>query len=338
VSADPVKSKDRAAGPVAAMLGFWLAAVMLWWAFAFYRLPPAAPEWLVRARDVCFRTVGNGLPDAAGWLMLVLPPLGMLAVLLLGWGAEIRSALAVLRARHGGQALAALLAAAVAVEAGWVTREVRERRTPSTGSEPDRGPLPDHYPRLGRPLPAFALVDGEGRTFGDADLRGEVSVLTFAFAHCETICPATVRRVVEGSRSLESRPRVVVMSVDPWRDTPSSLAGAARRFGLADGDRFLGGPVEDVNAALDALGVTRARDPANGDVSHPALVYVVDADGRIAYALLAPGADWVAEAVRRARQPAQPEPGVASVSDPADSSRPTSTTSPMPAVTSRSSS
>src|SRR5690606_6920465 len=38
--------------------------------------------------------------------------------------------------------------------------------------------------RPGDPVPAFKLVDQEGRTFTDADLAGDPTVLTFIFTRC----------------------------------------------------------------------------------------------------------------------------------------------------------
>ena len=59
-------------------------------------------------------------------------------------------------------------------------------------------------------------------------------------------------------------------------------------MGAADGVRpgsyLLSGTVEAVNSALDALQVARERVPDTGDIVHPALVYLVDAEGTIVYA------------------------------------------------------
>ena len=62
---------------------------------------------------------------------------------------------------------------------------------------------------------------------------------------------------------------------------------------------MLSGTVAEVNAALDALQVARQRVPDTGDIVHPALVYVLDGEGTIAYA--ASGhADLIEELARRA--------------------------------------
>jgi len=46
----------------------------------------------------------------------------------------------------------------------------------------------------------------------------------------------------------------------------------------------LSGAVDQVNSVLDAWGVARERNAATGDVAHPPLVYVLDPEGRIAFA------------------------------------------------------
>ena len=108
---------------------------------------------------------------------------------------------------------------------------------------------------------------------------------------------------------------VVVITLDPWRDSPARLPALARQFhlrgggdgghgGLGEagagrgGSYLLSGTVEEVNAALDALQVARQRVPDTGDIVHPALVYLLDGAGTIAYA--ASGhADLIEELARR---------------------------------------
>jgi len=76
----------------------------------------------------------------------------------------------------------------------------------------------------------------------------------------------------------------VVITLDPWRDTPARLPHLARQWGLEGVGHVLGGSVEQVEAALDGWSVARRRDPRTGEITHPALVFLVDAGGRIAYA------------------------------------------------------
>lgn len=289
----------------------WLAATMAWWAMAFARLPGTSPEWLLRAREICFGTVDNGLPDADGWLSLTGPPLGMLATLVVIWGPGLGQDL---RRRWRRPAWRAVLAGLVALPlAGgvWVGMRVADGLERGEAWRPDwtaaEAPMPETYPRLDRPAPAFALVDQHGERVSLADFEGRVAYVTFAFGHCSTICPLTVQNVLAGARELSPTPPVLILTLDPWRDTVHAVEAVAEKWSLGETGRILTGPVEKVNAVLDEWGISRERDLKTGDITHPPLVYVLDPGGRIAYALTEPSAGWVAEAGRRAAASASGE-------------------------------
>ena len=126
-------------------------------------------------------------------------------------------------------------------------------------------------------------------------------LLTFAFAHCETICP-TVVQTARAALDITAgvAPALWIVTLDPWRDTPGALPGLAARWQL-DGDkmRVLSADVDTVLGVLDAYHVPHQRNLQTGDITHPALVYIMDATGRIAYAFNNPSRAWLVEAVRR---------------------------------------
>jgi protein SCO1/2 len=117
-------------------------------------------------------------------------------------------------------------------------------------------------------------------------LRGQPVVIAFAFAHCQTICPLIVRDVNAALDRLRDR-RVValIVTVDPWRDTPERLPHIARQWQLGDGAHVLSGTVAEVSAVLAAWRIGIGRDPRTGDVTHAGAVYLVAPDGHLAYAL-----------------------------------------------------
>lgn len=129
-------------------------------------------------------------------------------------------------------------------------------------------------------------------------------MLTFAYAHCETMCPVIVQTVRRAAETLgPEAASTVVVTLDPWRDTPRSLPGLHESWHL---DRLrdaqvLSGPVTAVTAVHEDYNVGAVRDTSNGEISHPALVYVLDARGRIAYRFNNPPAAWIVDAVRRLR-------------------------------------
>jgi cytochrome oxidase Cu insertion factor (SCO1/SenC/PrrC family) len=124
-------------------------------------------------------------------------------------------------------------------------------------------------------------------------------VLTFVFAHCASLCPVlveTVKRAVEG----DARTAVLLVTLDPWRDTPSALPALARDWRLPPSAHVLSArSADDVVRVTRAYAVPFARDEATGDVAHPGLVFVVDASGRLAYTFNNPPAAWLRQAVSR---------------------------------------
>ena len=304
-------------GAMAAMAAL-LAITVAWWALALWPVAGVPPAWLERARQVCFNAGPSGLPDASGWMLLVGQPIGMLAVLMVVAGDAVRAGLRRARGKPAGRV--ALAAAAGAVVAGAALAGVRVAWAPGDAEwlEAARAEVPATYPRLDRRLPAIELVDQRGEAFTWERIAGRPALLTFGFGHCETVCPMTVmnaRRVQDRFRGEGRKMALVVITLDPWRDTPSRLPALARQFHLGGegshanaeeggeggegaGSFLLSGSVDEVNAALDALQVARERVPRTGDIVHPALVYLLDAEGTVAYAASA-HADLIEELARR---------------------------------------
>jgi len=147
-----------------------------------------------------------------------------------------------------------------------------------------------------RPIPDFALIDASNRTIRNADLRNGWTLLSFGFTHCPDVCPTTLSSLAAARRLLAdlppaSLPRIVLLSVDPLRDTPQALRAYVSFFD----PQMIGitGPVEAIDAFTRRLGVPVLRgkpDSAGGayEVSHPASVFVVDPRGRLVAILSAP--------------------------------------------------
>ena len=284
--------RSRDVWPLSA-LGFILAVTASWWGLALWSVP-GAPEWLERTRSVCFNITESGLPDAKGWLLLLGQPPSMVAMLLVGWGKEVRETFRHLASSLGGRVLVA--SAVLAVACGFALSAVRvaQARLPSVVIAPS--PTTTEPLRLDRPWPeAEGLVDQAGRPFTHSALRAGPALVTFAFGHCETVCPAVVHEARAARLSWRTRVPIVVLTLDPWRDTPARLEGLVGQFQLEPGtDLVVGGSIEAVEAALDAWGIARQRNQRTGDIVHPALVYLTESDGTLAYASSGARADLVA--------------------------------------------
>lgn len=285
----------RAWGAVAALAAI-VVITAAWWALALWPAGDGAPAWLLRTREVCFGATAETLPTAGGWILLIGQPIGMAALLAAIWGRELRAGLALATARVAGQL--AVGATAALVVAGLWSVAVRVRTAELEPFSPGGRATASVLTRVNDPAPGFTLTDQTGRQLSLASFQGRAVVLAFAYAHCETVCPQIVSEVLTARRRIEGEPPgVLVVTLDPWRDTPARLASIAKMWGL-DGDaHVLSGPPEDVERAINAWRVPRVRNQKTGAISHPSIVYVVGPEGRIAY-VVSGSADAIVAAVQ----------------------------------------
>ena len=87
-------------------------------------------------------------------------------------------------------------------------------------------------PRIIKP---FELVDETGQAFNLEDLQGKWSLLFFGYTYCPDICPTTMADLKKFNTMLADTPwaddtQIVLVSVDPARDTPSQLAQYVHYF------------------------------------------------------------------------------------------------------------
>lgn len=132
---------------------------------------------------------------------------------------------------------------------------------------------------------AFELVSAEGTPVTEADFRGRVTLLYFGFTNCPGICPATLGQLAAAVDALGDEARglqVLLVTVDPARDTPEALQEYTARFG--PWLHGLTGPEDRLRALNRAYKVDFAALAADGsgayDVSHSNAVFAFDASGR----------------------------------------------------------
>jgi len=144
---------------------------------------------------------------------------------------------------------------------------------------------------LAEPLPAdslytleLPLVDQHGRPSGLGVGRGHPTLVSMFYASCPTACPMLVGEVqaLEDRLTAAERAdlRVVLVSLDPDRDTPAVLAEAAERYGV-DGARWSLHRTEDEHVrTLSAVLDIQYRDLPDGEMNHSTILTLVDRQGR----------------------------------------------------------
>jgi protein SCO1/2 len=281
-----VTSRPRGT-PALAALAAIIVITAAWWALALWPMSTRTPEWLARTRLVCFGAPIDGLPDGGGWILLIGEPLGMMLLLLTVWGRDLREAVRRVLERASGQIAVGVTTAALLAGALGVVARVRQANAAPFAADPIEQ-LGTELTRINDTPPALKLLDQNGAVVTLDAFRGRAVLVTFAFAHCTTVCPLVVHSVLSvrdrlASSDAERTPAVLVITLDPWRDTPSRLPAIARQWGMTGDAHVLSGPAEDVERALNAWRIPRVRNEKTGDLSHPSLVYVIAPSGRIAY-------------------------------------------------------
>ncbi|MEE4374423.1 SCO family protein [Pseudomonas alliivorans] len=129
-----------------------------------------------------------------------------------------------------------------------------------------------------RSLPSLSMSDQNGAPVAVDEFKGKWTLVFFGYTYCPDICPTTLAQLRDIRTKLPQETvdnmRVVLVSVDPDRDTPQQLK---QYLGYFD-PRYIGltAPVADIQKLASALSIPFI--PA--DTSKPG--YTVDHSGNLA--------------------------------------------------------
>ena len=132
------------------------------------------------------------------------------------------------------------------------------------------------------PLP---LTDSNGQTRDWRTLRGKPHLVSMFYTSCQYICPLIIESGKAVERQLtpaqQKRLGVLLVSMDPARDTPAALKKVVDQRKLDLGRWTLATPpADDVRSVAAVLGI-RYRQLADGEFNHSSALILVDANGRI---------------------------------------------------------
>jgi protein SCO1/2 len=138
-----------------------------------------------------------------------------------------------------------------------------------------------------RALPAFSLLRPDGTRFDREALRGHYTFVFFGYANCPDLCPTTLTTLAAALRELgdlpaRDLPAVVMVSVDPARDTPEVLGRYVPHFQPTF--TAATGSDDAVTAFATALGAAFQRHaPVEGSyaVDHTAALFLIDPNARL---------------------------------------------------------
>ena len=116
------------------------------------------------------------------------------------------------------------LIAAVALALGLIASQALRGKSNDAAALLDAGivMLPQQ-----RQVPALDFLDQDGQTFSTGQLKDQWSLLFFGYTFCPDICPATLAQLRQLRTQIPEQAwnnlRIVLVSVDPARDTPEQM-------------------------------------------------------------------------------------------------------------------
>jgi len=132
--------------------------------------------------------------------------------------------------------------------------------------------------------PRLELDASNGNTIRMTDFEGKVVVVYFGYTYCPDVCPATLNKLANAVDLLGDKAddvQVMMVSVDPARDTPELLANYVEHFH----PDFLGvtGDEATVNRVATLYGVfyekSDGTEATGYTIDHTSTVILVDREG-----------------------------------------------------------
>lgn len=124
---------------------------------------------------------------------------------------------------HSGSILIFVVTILAAIFGQWLYLVTQDEK-------PDLDKLTATVFRSPRAVVPFTLLDHHGKTFTESNLQGQWSFMFFGYSNCPDVCPSTLTtlnlmlKAISNQASEIPLPTVIMLSVDPKRDTVEQLS------------------------------------------------------------------------------------------------------------------
>ena len=142
---------------------------------------------------------------------------------------------------------------------------------------------PEYSTVLTKPikLDEFMLTADDDSVFSNQSLKDKWSLLFFGYTHCPDVCPLTLHQLAQANKELadklDSIPDIIMVSVDPDRDTSEILQKYVRSFG--ENVSGVTGKNEELDKLTSQLGIfynANKHEGENYSVNHSAAVILIN--------------------------------------------------------------
>jgi protein SCO1/2 len=136
-----------------------------------------------------------------------------------------------------------------------------------------------------RSFKSFSLIDYNNEPFSPEDLQGKWSLVFFGFTFCPDVCPTTLALLnrfyqEQQQAGMTENLQIILVSVDPGRDTPEKLYDYVRYFNPEF--RGVTGEFLDLHRFATQLNIPFSKVPGGGEnytVEHGGNIAIINPNG-----------------------------------------------------------
>lgn len=142
-----------------------------------------------------------------------------------------------------------------------------------------------------RKISSFNLQGIDGKPFDNASMKGHWTILFFGFTHCGYLCPTTMAQLAKMYQMLEDKgvqtlPRVVMITLDPLRDSQEQLAKYVRSFnpnfyGARGSDASIKAMTAELGIAYVSVSRTSNTAQPMDDIEHTGTLTLFNPAGQL---------------------------------------------------------
>lgn len=188
------------------------------------------------------------------------------------------------------------------VFAGLFTHKIISAKHPKINKELFNGTLLDKP----RAINDFHLQGTDNQEFSNVSLLGNWTMMFFGFTSCGYVCPTTMAELGKTYRLLESKnsrvlPRVVMITLDPERDSLERLGQYVRAFdkhfsGARAEGSGLHSLTRDLGVAYTKVVRSGAQANSRDDIEHTGAIMLFNPQGKLVAFFTGPhAADKIAD-------------------------------------------
>ncbi len=126
-------------------------------------------------------------------------------------------------------------------------------------------------------------IDHRGRAVADDFFRNRTSLIVLAYSQCPTLCPMTAERVRKVELLLQEKKilvDVILVSIDPQRETPSTLRRWLNARNLNGKNwHFIKSDIASTHALAAKLSMGFSDEKSPSHISHTSRIAIVNSRG-----------------------------------------------------------